>query len=308
MLRPIEGPPPGRRILWARALGLAKALFAPVALGFIAYAAWLSRDVMVEVATRARMAQVVCAIAAWCLLHLLTPLITRIALAGMATEIEYRTALEIHIRRLPARYLPGGIWQTVGRVADLRSRGIDAPRLAILVAMENAAPFAVALVLSAVWLSVAGAPKASVPALGGAGLVLALLIPWAARRALPSVGRISAGSYLALLGTCAAFWLVAGLAFSSYWSAFPGASPEGGLPQLMGSYLLAWSAGFAAIFAPQGIGVFESVAGLMLDGQLPFALVAVLVAGFRATTLVGDLLAYAIGLLALRLIPRGRSD
>lgn len=73
--------------------------------------------------------------------------------------------------------------------------------------------------------------------------------------------------------------------------------------QIYGVYLLAWIAGFVSVFAPQGIGVFESVAGLFLKGALMFAGVAVLAAGFRVAVLDADMLAFGV-LLTLRVAQR----
>ena len=67
--------------------------------------------------------------------------------------------------------------------------------------------------------------------------------------------------------------------------------------------MLAWVTGFVSIFAPQGIGVFESVAGVFLQGALTFAGAAVLAAGFRVAILGADMLGYG-ALLAVRYAQR----
>jgi len=101
------------------------------------------------------------------------------------------------------------------------------------------------------------------------------------------------------------FWSIAACAFALYWSAFPSIPLGAGFAELSASYLLAWAAGFLAVFAPQGIGVFEAVAGLLLDGALPLAGMAVMVAGFRAATLAGDGIAYLAGLMVAWATRRG---
>ena len=88
--------------------------------------------------------------------------------------------------------------------------------------------------------------------------------------------------------------LVAG-SFALFWSALDIPDPEGSLLLRLGTYLIAWSAGFVSIFSPQGIGVFELVVAWMMKGALPLASLAALVAGFRVLTLVGDVIAYGIG-------------
>jgi len=60
---------------------------------------------------------------------------------------------------------------------------------------------------------------------------------------------------------------------------------------------------FISIFAPQGIGMFESVAGIFLQGRLTFAAAAVLAAGIRVAIPGADMLGYS-GLLVVRYAQR----
>lgn len=289
----------GRQGLIRRALVLARRLFVPLALLFLALAAYAARDVFGEVLAHARPAPLLLTVLAWSLLHLLVPVISWIVLDGLGTGIGYRTVLAIHVSRLPARYLPGGIWQTVSRVVDLHALGVSRRQLSVLVAMENIAPLGTALALGGACAIAAGTSQLPSPAILAAGLVLCMALPLALRRLLPQAP-LPLASYLRAVAATLAFWVVAAGAFITYWSAFPALPLEAGYSSLAASYLLAWAAGFVAVFAPQGLGVFEAVAGLLLDGALPLAGMAVMVAGFRAATLAGDGLAYLCGLLARR--------
>ena len=53
-----------------------------------------------------------------------------------------------------------------------------------------------------------------------------------------------------------------------------------------------WMHGFAAVFAPQGVGVFEATIGMLLKGTIPLAGTALIAAGFRVVILAADLLAF----------------
>jgi hypothetical protein len=124
-----------------------------------------------------------------------------------------------------------------------------------------------------------------------AGVALALALPLALRFiARPS--RQSWASYVAVLAVTSAFWAGAASLFVLYWSAFPALPITVDALTLYGTYLVSWAAGFVSVFAPQGIGVFEAVAALLLRGAMPFAALAVLAAGFRAVALAGDGLAF----------------
>jgi uncharacterized membrane protein YbhN (UPF0104 family) len=92
------------------------------------------------------------------------------------------------------------------------------------------------------------------------------------------------------------FWLWSGSVFALYVSAFPAATDSGPVTAV-GAYMVAWGVGWLALFAPQGIGVFEVVlAGLLAGGGAGLALV---LAGYRALIVVRDLSAAAVA-LALR--------
>lgn len=275
-------------------------LFGPLALLFLAVAGWRARNVVATVFEHADILMLLIVIGLWATLHLLTPALSRIMLLECGAEVGYRTLLEIHVGRLPARYLPGGIWHTVSRVIDLRARGVSRSQLSIMVLLENSVPLAVALALGGFCLCLtesAGWPSL-VAASGG---LLLLACPWLLLRfrMIAQGGSFRARSYLRLIALTALFWLGAATAFYCFWSAFPQARGGASALQIYGTYLLSWSAGFVSVFAPQGIGVFESVAALFLRGSLAFAGAAVLVAGFRMAILAADMLAFGI-LFAIR--------
>ncbi|MCK7575573.1 MAG: hypothetical protein MZV65_47755 [Chromatiales bacterium] len=52
--------------------------------------------------------------------------------------------MKTHINRLPARYLPGGIWQTVSRAIDFSASGITTPVIMRVIFMEIAISAALA--------------------------------------------------------------------------------------------------------------------------------------------------------------------
>jgi hypothetical protein len=286
-------------------LAIARAAFTPLALAFLGIAAFGSRDAVAAILAQASLVPLVFAASAWALLNLLVPAISRSWLDGLPSPPSYRTLLDIHLRRLPARYLPGGIWHTVSRVADLHALGIGRAQLGALVMLENLAPLAVALVLGGLFALASGQRHTVVWVLLIAGSTLIVLLPLLLRSVFPEARRPPPAAEAAAYALILAFWSVAGSAFVVYWVAFPTPLPDGGLAGIVAAYLLSWAAGFVAVFAPQGIGVFESVASWLLKGQLPFAGIAVLVAGFRAAMLAGDAVAYLLALAWRRRAGRG---
>lgn len=268
-------------------------VFGPLALLFLVIAAWRAHDLLSAVLAQVQPAVLVLTVLLWALLHLLTPFFASMVLREMDAGIGYRTMLAIHVGRLPTRYLPGGVWHTVTRVMDLHRLGVGRSQLSVMVALENLVPLATALCIGGSFLYVAGGT--AFPALGAAaaGLVLLACTPVGLRhRALLAKRRLSQVAYVKLLGISTVFWLIAATSFACYWTAFPAIGEAVPTLRVYGVYLVAWAAGFVSIFAPQGIGVFEAVAGAFLGGALSFAGVAVLAAGFRVVILAADVLAY----------------
>lgn len=279
---------------WLKAaVKAARWLFAPAAVAFLLAAAWRSRDLFATLLEQAAWAPLLAAVVLWALLHLLSPVFTCLVLRDTGTELPYLAALQIHVSRLPARYLPGGIWHTVSRVVDLHRLGVGKAQLTSMVVLENTVPVAAALLLGGVFLLSGERPTLGwAAALSGAG-VLALPPLLMRHRIWKDWPRVRPRTFVATTSVSLAFWLIAGAAFVCYWSAFPEVRSDAPFIEVYGSYLLAWSAGFLSVFAPQGIGVFEAVIGTLLKGALPFAGAAVLAAGFRSASLAADMLAWS---------------
>ena len=279
-------------------------LFGPAALLFLIVAGWRARTVIATVLEQTDAVPLIVTVLLWASLHLLTPMFSWILLRQIGADIGYRTLVRIHVGRLPARYLPGGIWHTVAQVMDLHRLGVSRTQLSIMVLLGNLVPVAVALTLGGLCLWAAGGATWPIFAATLGGPLLFACLPLLLRhRALVVPRKFALGSYLKLAAVTATFWIIAATAFFCYWSAFPAARDSVSVLQIYGVYLLAWVAGFVSVFAPQGIGVFESVAGLFLKGALTFAGVAVLSAGFRLVILGADMLAFGF-LFAVRVAQR----
>lgn len=277
-----------------RWLSRLRSVFGPLALAFLLFAAWSGRDVAAELIRQVNPWLLAMLALGWAGLNTLTPLATSLVLRGIGVDIGYATALRIHLRRLPARYLPGGIWHTASRVADLSQLGVGKAQLSSLVLLENTLPLATALLLGSTLASFSPDHRIPVAALIAASLLIFIMAAWLQRRQPFRGDRVLAPA--ALVGAASVFlvfWAIASLLFAAYCSALPVPAAGGDWLASATIYLLAWSAGFVAVMAPQGIGVFEAVAGWMLQGDAPFAAMALLVAGYRVITLVGDLAAYA---------------
>ena len=106
---------PGR---WSRLFRVGRWIFGPAALVFLAIAGWQSRDAFSTILDDANPVRLLAAIALTGCLHLLSPVVTWRILRELGPDVSYGTLMRIHVHRLPARYLPGGIWHTVSRAVE----------------------------------------------------------------------------------------------------------------------------------------------------------------------------------------------
>jgi glycosyltransferase 2 family protein len=212
-------------------------------------------------------------------------------------NLDFRTCLLIHCRRLPAKYLPGGIWSSVGRASDYMRLGNDARQVGWFFLVEN-------LILVAVTLSLGAALVATLPQsvllreilgwlplpgiLGLIFMPLGLQLLSRKRLTLHS----SSAFYSAVLGTLI-FWCLAGASFAFWIAAFPGLELQVNAVQTAGVYVFSWSIGYLALFAPQGIGVSEFVSGYLLAGADAARLLGFIVS-FRLMVLTVDLITWSL--------------
>lgn len=229
------------------------------------------------------------------LCHLLAAAATTRLLRLQGQTLSYRTMLGIHLRCLPAKYMPGGIWHTVGRGTELARLGIPGRSVAHLLLVEQG--------LSVWWSGVIGCVLASLVFTPGSRVpFLVLLLFWVAApgivltltRRLEPLGMLRKALLEPGLGLIyVAGWSCLAAAIVSYLAL--GGMAQANELQLAAAYLLSWVAGALVIFAPQGMGVFElamSRAVTELQGPLP-GLVWFL-GSYRLVVLLADLLAWLV--------------
>ena len=276
-------------------------IFFPVAIAFLAWFAWESRSELAALVRDATPAYLGIAVVLWCLTHALAPIASMLIFNGKGRSVDYRTAARIHFQNLPARYVPGGIWHTVGRVAAFRNLGIDARDLSTFVVMENALAVATAFILGGSTISVLRGLDTSgkIAALGAlAGIAILVALPYLLRtRLLKGQAELPFRTYIAVIAFANVYWIVAASAFVMYVSAYSSLTIQSSPLESGAAYLFSWGIGYLAVFAPQGIGVFEIVAAELMRGAGSLTSVAALLAGFRLVIMVADTLAWSLGRL-----------
>lgn len=283
---------------WSQVL---KRVFAWVALLAMALAVWQSWGFLATTMPRVAVGNVVAAVLLWSATHLVAPRCAMLVL-GRSRSINYSSALEIHALRLPAKYLPGGIWHTLARVTDFGVLGHARQSLVEFVLLENMVAAAFTLGLGAALLVMSGHTRwcGLMEVVAVLGFVSLALTPWLVKLLTHAERQFPLDRYLKLLAMTALFWASASAAFVVFLFGFGGAVMQANLTSVLGAYLFSWGAGFVAFFAPQGVGVFEFVAGTLLDGRISLTEAVALIACFRIVVLAGDLSAWAVAMLVFR--------
>ena len=278
-------------------LRVAKRVFLPIALAFLAYFAWQSSELLVDVVRSAKPLKLAVAVIVWMLMHALSPLFSVLIFRARDVPLSYKTAARIHIVNLPARYVPGGIWHTVGRITDFRELNISQRDISIFVFLENALAICVAFVIGGSLLAAnrgldGWGQIAALAAAGGAVFLLAS--PFIlSLRVIRGNDRFPTRNFVAVTIVTAISWCIAATAFVIYLSAFPGLALQAAPLETAGAYLFSWGVGFISIIAPQGIGVFEVVAADLMRGAGTLMSVAALLAGFRLIIVTADATVWA---------------
>lgn len=302
-----EAAQPGSPVTVARLrlVRLIKMLFVPIAIAALLAAGWQARAELHLVVSNARPKLLLAAVFFWTLMHVIAPLFSRAVFQARGHALSYRTAAEIHNANLPARYLPGGVWHSVGRVLGFRDHGIGRRDLAVFVFLENALALTLAGLMGCILLLVTrGLEGWGIAALVGATVCLLTLgaIPRILKsRYLDGSANVPGAALLRSVLLVAVSWAIAAAAFVCFYLSFPTGPASASILDVAGTYLVSWAIGFVAFFSPQGIGVFEFVAAELLRSGPSIGATAALFAGFRLVILTADLLVWILSRLVRRL-------
>jgi len=289
----------------AKWLSVARKLFIPVALGFLAYSAYRASDRLAPLLAAISVRYLLLAWLCWGVAQWVGPLTTVAFAHILDLRLGYRDLSLISVLRLPAKYLPGGIWQSVSRFAAYRQLDVSKTDSLSILIVEHLQALGVSAALGAsLLLYLEGIEFLH----GIAGWVLACALMLLVITALGILkvrggGAKTVTRILMSIFATALFWVAAAASFCAYWAATLGPQNSEVL-RVASCYLLAWAAGFVALFAPQGLGVFEWVAGHLLISAWPISITVTAVAGFRIVTITADLSAWVVGLT----ISRFRND
>jgi uncharacterized membrane protein YbhN (UPF0104 family) len=216
---------------------------------------------------------------------------------SFSLQLKYRDAFTIHNNRLPAKYIPGGIWHSVARSGDYYDHGISAHHVAVYLLTEN-------IIIASVTLALGGFIVANIDttnSLFTTMLLVSSVVLIIVNIILPKIISIkllshskplSIFEYLKSILIIFIYWIVAGISFICYLLSFPVLNINVSMFEVAGIYLFSWGIGFITLFAPQGLGVSEIVTSQLLGTGLDSSNIIIVIAGFRIIVLIADMLTW----------------
>ncbi|GAB4520312.1 MAG: hypothetical protein OHK0046_30400 [Anaerolineae bacterium] len=215
--------------------------------------------------------------------------LSRQSVAVVNWPIDYRQMFNINAMSQLAKYLPGGIWQYVGRAGYYAGNGLPLKQITRAMILEN------------IWL-IASASITGILAyalyLGNPLLALVLLLAWYALLVLlfrVYTGELRLIRALYLLALQGSIWSLLGLSLLMLLSL----NEPGAALLAIGAFGLSWTIGYVALFAPGGIGVREGMLAAILGVVIAPADALVYAAVNRVVWVISELL---LGLLARTLM------
>ncbi len=288
------------RVQWKKIIVVCKYIYTPLILACILFYVFQNRVLLVDLFSKSNPLFLISAVLLWGSLHLLAPLSPKLILQGLGYSLTYKKLLKIYITRLPARYLPGGVWHTVGRLADYHSCGIAKRHLTSLAFFDTFFPIPVTFFIGGTLLLIYSPETLPGSLAKNSSIVsfVVLLLPvliflWISLRNKVHIKNLF--RYLFLLFLAVVFWFLAAASFLFYlYSVSINESGQHHFLAVAGAYIFSWGAGYVAVFAPQGIGVFEVVAGKLLNLPMHLGSTIAFLAGFRLIALLADVTVYLL--------------
>jgi hypothetical protein len=217
-------------------------------------------------------------------------------------EVTYRNAINYHLVSIAAKYLPGFGWQQVSKVLQLYRGGVPASQTWQSVALELILVILVGLAIAVQFLSATREAILGLVAAPSLKLSIAVLL-WLCCAVIPIIVWRFASLRKSIQTTAREFllhlwfaelldiigWLSLGL---SLWFTIRGLAPLplSVLPYCIITLILAYVAGLAIVFVPNGFGVREAVMFTLLQSVLPVPASIIVALTFRIISVLAELL------------------
>jgi len=291
-----------------RLIDLIQKVFFVVAIIFVGLLAWASRDSIGLIVRGANWELLGLALIALMLHHLFAPAMVTRVLRRSEHQLSITVAFRIYGRRLPARYLPGGIWHAISTTLDYHSRGVPPRYLLAINLFQMAFINGFSFVLGGGGLALIR--RGTIwEHLGFLGALAGLLMIVGAVAYVPKLVRVQFSRLYIIDVFWVSLYMLAMLtlfvfSLMFYLAAFPGIIRDVGLLELFSVLMFARGVGFIAFFSPKGIGIFEAVSAGLIEGGESFSPLVVVLAGFRLLGILTDALIWSVAISPLGSNPK----
>lgn len=274
-------------------------LFTPLALFFLIFIFWNSKEIIYDLLRNSNLVLVFLSVFLWVLLHFLSPVFTVFLFRCCHLSLNYQKAFLIHSSRLPAKYLPGGIWHTVARGKDYSDTGLSFRNISSYFLIENLIIASTTLTFASTIIIYEGTfshlLSTIIKSIAIIGVCFLFILPKFSEKYLFDNKQPWAKIYYFYsIALMLAYWALVALTFICFIKAFTAISLNLSDIAIGAIYIFSWGIGFITIFAPQGIGVTEFVAANLLGDDTAIHALIFVISSFRVVILVGDFLTWAL--------------
>lgn len=226
----------------------------------------------------------------------------------MGARVPFRASLSVWILSTASRYVPGVIWQYVGRV-ELSQRRIGVRRNISVVSLlfeiflaTTAAVIASFLslpmffennLLTEIWVLllpiplVVLHPKISTRAISIIASVMKKSVEW-------DLQKLGILETLKILPLYIANFLLNGIALYFLILSFSGQLGVFDIFQLTGVYAISWLIGFISVFAPAGLGVADVTLAYLLSFMMPLPVASFIALSYRFFLTLSELVVFSL--------------
>lgn len=211
--------------------------------------------------------------------------------------ITFQDAFSITAITQLGKYLPGGLWHFAGKFGVYKARGASTKGAARPMIIENLWLITSAILTGIITLLISTSPLPCqlIPLLCSITnqviLSVSLLLVWMIAAFIVEQkvlkARFSPALHLRLSIEQIIIWLLFG---TSFWLVFPRNTNINFFLQAVSAFSLSWAAGYAAFFAPGGIGIREASMTLLLAAFFPPETTAIYAAIHRLLWVVVEIL------------------
>lgn len=226
----------------------------------------------------------------------------------LGVKISLQNALYIWVISNTSRYIPGAIWQYVGRVELGQQMGITRKDGILAVLYETllivASGCLISLFIVEYW-NIVGIQSYII--LLGTMIPFILIHPIISKKLLLILAKLTKKEqfsiiplkmrdYVLVLPLFLVNFLINGLALTFLIYAFTGNFEIEKLFFVSGVYALSWLIGYFSIFAPGGLGVTEITLALLLSLQMPLSLASTIAIIYRFLLVIAELVTFIVTL------------